>query len=105
MHTPVLIKQIVQNLLKHQSPAKQLTIIDATFGGGGYTKSILKIFPNSTILAFDRDLAAIARAREFGPRVIPIHAQFSSMKEKITELGIEKVDAVILDIGLVCTIK
>ena len=50
-HIPVMLKQI-----KSFIPCnKKINIIDATFGGGGYSRSILKFYKVNKLIAIDRD--------------------------------------------------
>ena len=49
-HYPVMLDQILSII----SPQHGGTFIDCTFGGGGYSKAILK-YPNTKVLALDRD--------------------------------------------------
>ena len=49
-HFPVMLSEV----LKISSPSKLEIFIDCTFGGGGYSKEILK-FPNTNVQAIDRD--------------------------------------------------
>ena len=50
-HTPVMINEI----LSHIPLNKPINVIDATFGGGGYSKAILDNFKVNYLLAIDRD--------------------------------------------------
>ena len=59
-HTPVLVEE----LLSLFDPAKEkdlenLHILDCTFGRGGHSFSFLNKYPNSSVLALDRDLTAL----------------------------------------------
>ena len=49
-HFPVMLNEV----LKISSPLNEKSFIDCTFGGGGYTKEILK-FPGTNVQAIDRD--------------------------------------------------
>ena len=49
-HFPVMLNEVI----KISSPSKGGTYIDCTFGGGGYSRSLLK-FPNTIIKGLDRD--------------------------------------------------
>ena len=49
-HCPVMLNQILSII----SPQHGGTFIDCTFGGGGYSQAILK-FPDTKVLALDRD--------------------------------------------------
>ena len=49
-HFPVMLSEVIKIL----SPIKGGLFVDCTFGGGGYSKALLK-FPNVKVIALDRD--------------------------------------------------
>ncbi len=75
--------------------------LDCTLGGAGHSLRIMQANPKNTLLACDRDLKAVERAREklsqFGDRVKVVHASFSEVS-KIVE-G-KKFDGLLADLGL-----
>lgn len=80
-------------------------VVDGTLGLGGYTEEILKNADQGVkVIAFevDQDNLAFAknRLKNFGERVIYVNRNFSDLEEVLAELGFEKVDAVVLDLGL-----
>ena len=58
-HFPVMLNEILEISL----PSNGGNFIDCTFGGGGYSKEILK-FPNTNVLALDRDKNVLAIAKK-----------------------------------------
>ncbi|KAJ3061226.1 hypothetical protein HDU98_002859 [Podochytrium sp. JEL0797] len=84
------------------------TFVDATFGGGGYTRALLDTFPGSKVIAIDQDPAAIGEARKLAEkvgegRVIPVRGMFGDMSGLLErELGMSGpcVDGVVFDIGV-----
>ena len=98
-HIPVMEKQIVAAL----APKAGGVYVDATFGGGGYARAILKA-ANCTVYGFDRDPAAIERAQnwavEYGDRLRLINRPFAEMQEALNENGVDAVDGVIFDLGV-----
>ena len=71
-HTPVLLDESVSALIQNPSGL----YIDATFGGGGHTAEILsRLHGNGRVLAFDRDIDALAN-RPDDPRLILVHNNF-----------------------------
>ena len=58
-HFPVMLNEV----LKISSPFAGCKFVDCTFGGGSYTKEILKI-PNTNVKAFDRDGHALKLAKK-----------------------------------------
>ncbi len=95
MHVPVLMNEVLQYL----SPQEGKTYVDATFGGGGYTRAILE-HTNCNIIAFDRDPDAIQRAQsfvtEFKDRFSIFHCPFSEMDKHLTT----PVDGIVFDYGV-----
>ncbi|MGE0045132.1 MAG: 16S rRNA (cytosine(1402)-N(4))-methyltransferase RsmH [Hyphomonadaceae bacterium] len=93
-HAPVLLREALEAL----SPRDGGTYVDATFGGGGYTRAILE-GANCNVIAIDRDPDAIARgqklAQEFSPRLKLVQGRFGAMDEVVSE-----ADGVALDIGV-----
>ena len=97
-HIPVLLNEVVEAL----APRPGMTIIDATFGAGGYTRALLEA--GASVHAFDRDPDAIvageAMASGFPGRLTLHPARFSAMREAMTRIGVPQVDAVVMDIGV-----
>ncbi len=94
-HIPVLMDEVVVAL----APAPGETIVDATFGAGGYTRALLAA--GARVIAFDRDPDAIA-AGQAAPLdgLTLVHADFSAMVAALADLGEEQVDGVTMDIGV-----
>lgn len=103
-HIPVLLEEVVAAL----NPQGGDLIVDATFGAGGYTRRLLDA--GATVHAFDRDPDAIAAARNNPgkwpelsanpPRLVLHPRRFSEMVEGLGEAGIDRVDGVVMDIGV-----
>lgn len=97
-HRTVLLHEAIE-LLDIQTTD---TVVDATLGGAGHTTEIRKLAEKGTTIAFDADQDAIARARErFGDdaRIHLIHANFRHMREKLHEIGIERISGALFDLG------
>ncbi|MBU2533832.1 MAG: 16S rRNA (cytosine(1402)-N(4))-methyltransferase RsmH [Alphaproteobacteria bacterium] len=94
-HIPVLLSEVIEAL----APDDGDRIIDATFGGGGYTRAILEA-ADVNVIAFDRDptaaRAAEVMADEYTGRFIFHAAPFSTMADHVSD----PVDAIVLDIGV-----
>ena len=77
--------------------------VDGTFGLGGYTRAILD-GADTTVWAIDRDPEAIERGatlmEEYDPRLTLLQGRFGEMAELLQQAGIEKVDGVVLDLGV-----
>ena len=94
-HFPVMLNEVIQI----SSPLSNKIFIDCTFGGGGYSKEILK-FSNTIIHAIDRDKKAILKAKLLEkkfPQRFKFHQTKFSQLETISK---ENVDAIIFDLGL-----
>ncbi|WP_332066027.1 16S rRNA (cytosine(1402)-N(4))-methyltransferase RsmH [Bartonella sp. CB189] len=93
-HIPVLLQSVLAGL----KPLAGATVIDGTFGAGGYTRALLN--EGADVIALDRDPHAICEGQslidEFFPRLRLVQMEFSQL-DSVAE---EKVDAVILDIGV-----
>lgn len=99
-HTTVMKHEVVLAL----APVDGGVYVDATLGGGGHTEAILETAPGAKVIAFDRDVVAADAARErllpFGDRVVVVRSNFGAMREKLAELGIERVSGVCADLGV-----
>ncbi len=94
-HIPVLMDEVVVAL----APAPGETIVDATFGAGGYTRALLAA--GARVIAFDRDPDAIATGQAAAlDGLTLVHADFSAMVAALADLGEEQVDGVTMDIGV-----
>jgi len=96
-HYPVMLDQVLSII----SPQHGGTFIDCTFGGGGYSKAILK-YPNTKVLAIDRDKFTKDKANkllsEFPSRFTFYQDKFSNL-ENIVKSNL-KPKAIIFDLGL-----
>jgi len=94
-HFPVMLNEV----LKISSLSSNKSFIDCTFGGGGYSKEILK-FSNTTVLAIDRDKKAFKIAKELEKK-FPHRFKFYQTKfSQLETISRENVDVVIFDLGL-----
>ncbi len=96
-HIPVLLDEVLAAL----APERGETMVDATFGAGGYTRALLGA--GVQVFAFDRDPDAIAAGRaleeaEAGLTLVP--SEFSRMDRELAARGIASVDGVAMDIGV-----
>ena len=94
-HIPVMLDEVIAAV----APAPGETYLDGTFGFGGYTQALLEA-ADCSVVALDRDPSVRPRADElssrYGERFRLIETPFSRMDR----LGLEPVDAVVLDIGV-----
>jgi 16S rRNA (cytosine1402-N4)-methyltransferase len=96
-HLPVLLQEVVLGL----AVVPGETLVDGTFGAGGYTRALLGAGAGR-VIGFDRDPDAIAN----GPALVPderltlINENFSQMDRVLAERGLSPVDGITLDIGV-----
>jgi 16S rRNA (cytosine1402-N4)-methyltransferase len=100
-HVPVLVREVMDFL----QPAPGKRYIDGTLGGGGHSEAILSASgPDGQVVGLDRDDEAVAAASErlksFGARLTARQASFADTREVLGEIGWDKVDGVILDLGV-----
>jgi 16S rRNA (cytosine1402-N4)-methyltransferase len=97
-HTPVLLDAAVDALVTRTDGI----YVDGTFGRGGHARAVLaRLAPQGRLVAFDKDLEAIAAARTIEDgRLTVRHAGFGDMREQLAALGITAVDGVLLDLGV-----
>ncbi len=97
-HITVLLKEAVDALAIKPDGV----YVDGTFGRGGHSRAILaQLGPKGRLIAFDRDPQAIAAGEAIGDgRFELVHAPFSDFAEALAERGVEKVDGVLLDLGV-----
>lgn len=79
--------------------------VDCTVGGAGHSSLIAeKLSKDGTLVCFDKDIEALKiseeRLRNFSCKKIFIHTDFHEFKQKLLENGIEKVDGVLIDLGV-----
>lgn len=97
-HIPVLLREVVAAL----APGPGATIVDGTFGAGGYTRALLDA--ETHVIAIDRDPTAIAAGQALVAaakgRLTLVEARFSELADVVAKLGLAAVDGVVLDIGV-----
>jgi 16S rRNA (cytosine1402-N4)-methyltransferase len=97
-HVPVLIEEAMSFL----APDAGGTFIDGTFGAGGYTAAMLA--RGASVIAIDRDREAIAAGaamkRPASGRLTLVEGRFSDLDAIARAHGHERVDGVVLDIGV-----
>jgi 16S rRNA (cytosine1402-N4)-methyltransferase len=107
-HVPVALDRCIGLLApaieKSISKNNSAVIIDATLGLAGHTRALLARYPELTVIGLDRDLAAIAiakeRVKDFGSRAIIVHAVYDTLEAVLEELQIASVDGILFDLGV-----
>ena len=100
LHNSVMINEIISFL----PSKKSINVIDATFGGGGYSKTILEKFNVNQFLAIDRDPISKIFAKELESKFsnfILINDKFSNIEEIVNNIKFKdkKFDIILFDIG------
>jgi 16S rRNA (cytosine1402-N4)-methyltransferase len=98
-HVPVLGREAVALL----APRDGGVYIDATFGAGGYSRSILAV-AGTRLIGIDRDRTAIAGgfdlvAQSEG-RLVLVQDRFSNLAEICAAQGLAAVDGIVMDLGV-----
>ncbi len=99
IHTPVLSAEVMSLL----DIRPGMRVVDGTLGGGGHTRLFAEaVGPEGLVIAIDRDPIAIERgARELaGLPVRFAQANYRDLPEVLDALAIDRVDRVLLDVGL-----
>ena len=100
-HKSVLLEETVNGLnIKPDG-----IYVDGTLGGGGHAYEVCKqLSHKGRFIGIDQDEAAIeaasARLRDFGERVTIVRSNYCDMKLQLQKLGIDKVDGIVLDLGV-----
>lgn len=98
-HFPVMLNEVMTSLHPHS----QGTYLDATFGGGGYSRTILANASGCHVWGIDRDPDAIQRGLEIQktfPNLHLIQGDFSQMKSLTQQENINGFDGIVLDLGV-----
>ncbi|MDE2394826.1 MAG: 16S rRNA (cytosine(1402)-N(4))-methyltransferase RsmH [Burkholderiales bacterium] len=97
-HTTVLLAEAVDALVTREDGI----YVDGTFGRGGHARAVLaRLSARGRLVAFDRDPQAVAAAASIAdPRFAICHASFAEMRAELAALGVERVDGVLLDLGV-----
>ncbi len=99
-HTPVMLDECIENLnIKPNG-----IYVDGTLGGAGHSKVIAsKLSKEGLLIGIDRDEEALKAAQETladYKNVKYIHGNHDNIKELLQTIGIEKVDGILLDLGV-----
>ena len=95
-HVPVLLRETLELF----GPSRGFKLLDGTFGGGGHSRAFLEAAESVTVVALDRDPAALGRAKalkaEFGDRFRLYHCNFGDLAD-LEERGFH---GILFDFGL-----
>ena len=78
--------------------------VDGTLGGAGHSLEICKRLTTGRLIGIDQDADAIAaaseRLKDYKDKVTIVRSNYAQMKEVLHNLGIDKVDGILLDLGV-----
>ncbi len=99
-HAPVLLNECIDGLnIKPNG-----IYVDGTLGRAGHSIEIVKRLDGGRLIAIDRDMTAIREAgerlSEYEGKFTLVHGNFSELKQIFADLGIEKVDGMLFDLGV-----
>ncbi|MBQ5987316.1 MAG: 16S rRNA (cytosine(1402)-N(4))-methyltransferase RsmH [Clostridia bacterium] len=100
-HVPIMVREVLSLL----APERGGVFVDGTLGGGGHAEAVLNALPeDGRLFGIDRDdealAAAGARLAPFGERFTAIKGNFFEMKPLLAAKGVERVDGILLDLGV-----
>lgn len=98
VHQAVMLAQAVDGLNVREDGI----YVDGTFGRGGHSRRILQLLGmQGRLIALDRDPEAVSAGRAIrDERLTLIHARFGEMQAVLAGVGVEKVDGILLDLGV-----
>src|ERR1700678_3221324 len=102
LHQPVLVNEIVAWLTPVEGTSS--IIVDGTAGGGGHTVALaLRLGAGGRLIGLDRDLAMLDLAEKAVKEassplpVTLVHAEYREIRRVLDDLGIDRVQGVLLD--------
>lgn len=99
-HTSVLLEETIEQL--HIRPSG--IYVDGTLGGGGHSLEICRRLTTGRLIGIDQDADAIAaageRLRDYRDKTTIVRSNYAQMAEVLQDLGIERVDGILLDLGV-----
>ncbi|GAB2930193.1 16S rRNA (cytosine(1402)-N(4))-methyltransferase RsmH [Streptomyces mayteni] len=103
-HRPVMLRRCLDLLAPALRDRPGAVVVDCTLGLGGHSEALLDTFPDSRLVALDRDPAALALAGErlarFGDRATLVHAVYDELPAALARLDILRVAGVLFDLGV-----
>ncbi len=99
-HVPVLLNEVIEGLdIKSNG-----IYLDLTLGRAGHSSKILEKLTQGRLIGVDQDIEAINKSRERLSKISDnftlVHSNFSKIDEILDSLGIEKVDGILMDLGV-----
>src|SRR5438093_10270713 len=97
-HVPVLLDEVLAVL----EPRAGEIVVDCTLGLGGHANELLRrVRPGGRVIAIDFDSANVERAKTNAAEGMSVHhANFAAIDKVLVGEGIERVDAILADLGV-----
>ncbi|MGZ9428597.1 16S rRNA (cytosine(1402)-N(4))-methyltransferase RsmH [Mycoplasma sp. 1012] len=99
-HFPVLLKEVIEKLEINENGI----YLDLTLGRAGHSSKILEKLKNGHLYAFDKDIEAIKKSEQklssISKNFTLIHSDFKNIKSELEKLNINKVDGILVDLGV-----
>ena len=97
-HIPVLLPECLEGLAIRPDGI----YLDGTAGGGGHSREIAGRLTTGRLIALDKDPAAVRAAGERlkGLPARVVESDFADIPRVLDDLGIDKVDGILLDLGV-----
>ncbi len=94
-HIPVMLDQSIEGL----KISPKGSYVDATFGGGGHAREIVKHLSTGRLYAFDQDEDATRNVFD-DERLVFIRANFRYMKNFLRYFSVDLADGILADLGV-----
>ncbi|MCF0113824.1 MAG: 16S rRNA (cytosine(1402)-N(4))-methyltransferase RsmH [Erysipelotrichaceae bacterium] len=99
-HYSVLLKECIENLAVKPDGI----YVDGTLGRAGHASHVAALLDQGKLIGFDKDETALTESKEvlapYASKVVLVRDDFCHLKDRLKELGIEKVDGILLDLGV-----
>ena len=99
-HKPVMLDECIEGLQINPDGI----YLDCTLGGGGHSSQILARLKGGRLIAVDKDADALKSAQkrleQYKDKITYIHDDFKNVIARLDELGVEKLDGVLIDLGV-----
>lgn len=99
-HVSVLLNEVIDGLNIKENGI----YVDGTLGGAGHSSEIVKRLKNGKLIGIDQDPNALEKAskvlEDYKDNVILKHSNYENIEQVLNELDIDKVDGILLDIGV-----
>ncbi len=99
-HKPVMLDECIEGLKINPDGV----YLDCTLGGGGHSSQILARLKDGRLIAVDKDADALRSAKKrlesYEDKITYIHDDFKNAITHLDELGVDKLDGVLIDLGV-----